>query len=135
VWRALDRLKRSGVTLLITTHYMEEAARMCDRLVIMDHGKIVTEGEPGELVLEHVGREVLELRLAEECDADGLLAALDGRVDGHDLAEDLLMLYTSDAEALLAEIDHNQYPHDSALVRQATLEDVFLRLTGRSLRE
>ena len=68
------------------------------------------------LVLEHVGREVLELRLAEECDADGLLAALDGRVDGHDLAEDLLMLYTSDAEALLAEIDHNQYPHDSALV-------------------
>jgi lipooligosaccharide transport system ATP-binding protein len=135
VWRALDRLKRSGVTLLITTHYMEEAARMCDRLVIMDHGKIVTEGEPGELVLEHVGREVLELRLAEECDAEGLLAALDGRVDGHDLAEDLLMLYTSDAEALLAEIDHNQYPHDSALVRQATLEDVFLRLTGRSLRE
>jgi lipooligosaccharide transport system ATP-binding protein len=135
VWRALDRLKRRGVTLLITTHYMEEAARLCDRLVIMDHGRIVTEGEPGALVLEHVGREVLELRLAEGCDADGLLATLDGRVDGHDLAEDLLMLYTSDAEALLAEIDDRRYPHDSALVRRATLEDVFLRLTGRSLRE
>jgi lipooligosaccharide transport system ATP-binding protein len=135
VWRALDRLKRRGVTLLLTTHYMEEAARLCDRLVIMDHGRIVTEGEPGALVLEHVGREVLELRLAEGCDADGLLATLDGRLDGHDLAEDLLMLYTSDAEALLAEIDDRSYPHDSALVRQATLEDVFLRLTGRTLRE
>ncbi|HEX2436071.1 MAG TPA: ABC transporter ATP-binding protein [Solirubrobacterales bacterium] len=135
VWRALDRLKRRGVTLLMTTHYMEEAARLCDRLVIMDHGKIVTEGEPGALVLEHVGREVLELQLAEGCDADQLLASLDGRLEGHDFAEDLLMLYTSDAEALLAEIDHRSYPHESAIARQATLEDVFLRLTGRSLRE
>jgi lipooligosaccharide transport system ATP-binding protein len=135
VWRALDRLKRRGVTLLITTHYMEEAARLCDRLVIMDHGKIVTEGEPGALVLEHVGREVLELRLAEDCDADKLLASRDGRLEGHDFAEDLLMLYTSDAEALLTEIDHRSYPHESAIARQATLEDVFLRLTGRSLRE
>jgi lipooligosaccharide transport system ATP-binding protein len=135
VWRALDRLKRRGVTLVITTHYMEEAARLCDRLVIMDHGKIVTEGEPGALVLEHVGREVLELQLAEGCDADQLLASLDGKLDGHDFAEDLLMLYTSDAEALLAEIDHRSYPHESAIARQATLEDVFLRLTGRSLRE
>jgi lipooligosaccharide transport system ATP-binding protein len=135
VWRALDRLKRRGVTLLITTHYMEEAARLCDRLVIMDHGRIVTEGEPGALVLEHVGREVLELRLAEGCDADKLLASLDGKLDGHDFAEDLLMLYTSDAEDLLAEIDQRRYPHESAIARQATLEDVFLRLTGRSLRE
>jgi lipooligosaccharide transport system ATP-binding protein len=135
VWRALDRLKRRGVTLLLTTHYMEEAARLCDRLVIMDHGRIVTEGEPGALALEHVGREVLELELAEGCDADALLAALDGRLDGHELAEDTLMLFTSDAEKLLEEIDQRRYPHESALVRQATLEDVFLRLTGRSLRE
>jgi lipooligosaccharide transport system ATP-binding protein len=123
------------VTLLITTHYMEEAARLCDRLVIMDHGRIVAEGKPQALVLEHVGREVLELRLAEGCDAEALIGALDGRLDGHDLAEDLLMLYTSDAEALLAEIDQRSFPHDSALVRRATLEDVFLRITGRSLRE
>jgi lipooligosaccharide transport system ATP-binding protein len=135
VWRALDRLKRRGVTLVMTTHYMEEAARLCDRLVIMDHGKIVTEGEPGALVLQHVGREVLELQLAEGCDADKLLASLDGKLEGHDFAEDLLMLYTSDAEGLLAEIDHRSYPHESAIARQATLEDVFLRLTGRSLRE
>jgi lipooligosaccharide transport system ATP-binding protein len=135
VWRALDRLKRRGVTLVITTHYMEEAARLCDRLVIMDHGRIVAEGEPGALVLEHVGREVLELELSEGCDADGLIAALDGRLDGHDLSDEVLMLYTSDAEALLAEIDHREYPHESAFVRRATLEDVFLRITGRSLRE
>jgi lipooligosaccharide transport system ATP-binding protein len=135
VWRALDRLKRRGVTLLLTTHYMEEAARLCDRLVIMDHGRIVTEGEPGALVLEHVGREVLELELSEGCDPQALLAALDGRLEGHDHAEDSLMLYTSDAEELLAEIDQRRFPHESALVRRATLEDVFLRLTGRSLRE
>jgi lipooligosaccharide transport system ATP-binding protein len=135
VWRALDRLKRRGVTLLITTHYMEEAARLCDRLVIMDHGKIVAEGEPGELVLEHVGREVLELELSEGCDAEALIAALDGKLAGHDLSDELLMLYTSDADALLAEIDHREYPHESAYVRRATLEDVFLRITGRSLRE
>jgi lipooligosaccharide transport system ATP-binding protein len=135
VWRALDRLKRRGVTLLLTTHYMEEAARMCDRLVIMDHGKIVTEGEPQALVLEHVGREVLELRLSEGCDPQALLAALDGRLDGHELAEESLMLFTSDAEELLAEIDQRSFPHESALVRRATLEDVFLRLTGRTLRE
>src|SRR6266545_3073773 len=135
VWGALDRLKRRGVTLLLTTHYMEEAARLCDRLVIMDEGEIVAEGEPQALVVEHVGREVLELKLAADCNPDALVAALDGRLDGHELAEDTLMLFASDAEALLAEIDAQRFPHDSAWVRRATLEDVFLRLTGRSLRE
>ena len=135
VWRALDRLKRQGVTLLITTHYMEEAARMCDRLVIMDHGRIVAEGEPQALVLEHVGREVLELRVDEGCDPGELVAALDGDLDGHEAAEGSLMLFTPDAEELLASIDHDRFPTESALVRRATLEDVFLRLTGRSLRE
>jgi lipooligosaccharide transport system ATP-binding protein len=135
VWGALDRLKRRGVTLLVTTHYMDEAARLCDRLVIMDEGKIVVEGTPAELILEHVGREVLELRLAEGCDADALLASLDGRISGHEQAEDLLMIYASDAEALLRHLDEQRYPHESAVVRRATLEDVFLRLTGRSLRE
>jgi lipooligosaccharide transport system ATP-binding protein len=135
VWRALDRLKRRGVTLLLTTHYMEEAARLCDRLVILDEGRIVAHGEPQALVLEHVGREVLELELAEGCDPEALLAALDGRLDGHELAEGTLMLFASDAEQLLAEIDARRFPHDSAWVRPATLEDVFLRLTGRSLRE
>ena len=135
VWRSLETLKRRGVTLLLTTHYMEEAARLCDRLVIMDEGSIVVEGEPGALVREHVGREVLELRVSDECDAQELVASLDGRLEGHDFTEDALMLYAPDAEELLEAIDHERYPTESALVRRATLEDVFLRLAGRSLRE
>jgi len=135
VWRALERLRARGVTLLLTTHYMEEAARLCDRLLIMDHGRIVTEGEPGALVHEHVGREVLELKLGEGCEADALLASLDGRLDGHELTEDVLMLYADDAEEVLRVLDQERFPTDSALVRHATLEDVFLRLTGRSLDE
>jgi lipooligosaccharide transport system ATP-binding protein len=135
VWGALDRLKRRGVTLLVTTHYMEEAARLCDRLVIMDEGRIVVEGRPQDLVLEHVGREVLELRLSEGCDPGELLASLDGRITGHERAEDLLMIFATDAEDLLRQLDEGRFPHESALVRRATLEDVFLRLTGRSLRE
>ncbi len=86
VWGALCRLRRRGVTLLLTTHYMEEAERLCDRLVIMDEGRIVAEGRPSDLVRHHVGREVLELRLDEGCDAYRLVASLDGRIQGHDLS-------------------------------------------------
>src|SRR5262249_47544607 len=135
VWGALDRLRRRGVTLLLTTHYMEEAERLCDRLVIMDEGRIVAEGRPADLVRNHVGREVLELMLDEGCDSDRLLACAGGRIPGHSLPERTLMLYADDAEAVLEELDHDVYPTESALVRRATLEDVFLRLTGRSLRE
>jgi lipooligosaccharide transport system ATP-binding protein len=145
VWGALDRLRRRGVTLILTTHYMEEAERLCDRLVIMDEGRIVAAGRPGDLVRHHVGREVLELQLDDGCDADRLVGSLDGSIQGHDLLEssvqdhDLsprtLMLYADDAEAVLEGLDHDAFPTESALVRRATLEDVFLRLTGRSLRE
>jgi lipooligosaccharide transport system ATP-binding protein len=135
VWNALDRLRRRGVTLLLTTHYMEEAERLCDRLVIMDEGRIVADGRPPDLVRHHVGREVLELRLDEGCDPERLVGSLDGRIQGHDLSDHTLMLYADDAEAVLAGIDHDSFPTESALVRRATLEDVFLRLTGRSLRE
>jgi lipooligosaccharide transport system ATP-binding protein len=135
VWGALDRLRRRGVTLLLTTHYMEEAERLCDRLVIMDEGRIVAEGRPADLVRAHVGREVLELRLDENCDAERLVASLDGQIQGHDRSERTVMLYADDAEAVLEQLDHDSYPTESALVRRATLEDVFLRLTGRSLRE
>jgi lipooligosaccharide transport system ATP-binding protein len=123
------------VTLLLTTHYMEEAERLCDRLVIMDEGRIVAEGRPADLVRAHVGREVLELRLDENCDAERLVASLDGQIQGHDRSERTVMLYADDAEAVLEQLDHDSYPTESALVRRATLEDVFLRLTGRSLRE
>jgi lipooligosaccharide transport system ATP-binding protein len=135
VWQALDRLRRRGVTLLLTTHYMEEAERLCDRLVIMDEGRIVTDGKPSELVRHHVGREVLELKLDEGCDAGRLVGSLDGAIQGHDLSDRTLMLYADDAEAVLEGLDHDTFPTESALVRRATLEDVFLRLTGRSLRE
>jgi lipooligosaccharide transport system ATP-binding protein len=135
VWGALDRLRRRGVTLLLTTHYMEEAERLCDRLVILDEARIVTDGRPADLVRSHVGREVLELQLDEGCDADRLVGSLDGRIQGHDLSERTLMLYADDAESLLSGLDHDRFPTESALVRRATLEDVFLRLTGRSLRE
>jgi lipooligosaccharide transport system ATP-binding protein len=135
VWRALERLRRRGVTLLLTTHYMEEAARLCDSLLIMDEGRIVAEGTPAELVSEHAGREALELELAEECDAEALLASLGQRAAEHELHDGALTLFADDAEELLRSLDHERFPTDSAMVRRATLEDVFLRLTGRSLRE
>jgi lipooligosaccharide transport system ATP-binding protein len=135
VWRALDRLRRQGVTLLLTTHYMEEAARLCDRLLIMDDGRIVTEGEPRRLVDKHVGREILELELGDGCDGEALVESIDGRLSGHDLSDGRLTLFTEDAEELLHSLDHERFPTDSAYVRRATLEDVFLRLTGRTLRE
>jgi lipooligosaccharide transport system ATP-binding protein len=114
---------------------MEEAARLCDRLLIMDNGRIVVEGEPAALVREHAGREALELELAEGCDAAALLASLGERADGHELHDSDLTLFADDAEELLRRLDHDRFPTDSAMVRRATLEDVFLRLTGRSLRE
>ena len=135
VWRALERLRRQGVTLLLTTHYMEEAARLCDRLLIMDDGRIVTEGQPRRLVDQHVGREILELELGDGCDGEALVESIDGRVSGHDLSDGRLTLFTDDAEELLHSLDHERFPTDSAYVRRATLEDVFLRLTGRTLRE
>ena len=135
VWRSLERLKRRGVTLLLTTHYMEEASRLCDRLLIMDEGRIVTEGSPAALILQHTGREALELELGEDGDASELLDTLTGRAGGHELHDGALTIFAQDAEELLHSIDHARFPTDSAIVRRATLEDVFLRLTGRSLRE
>ena len=135
VWRALERLRRRGVTLLLTTHYMEEAARLCDRLLIMDAGRIVAEGDPATLVREHAGREALELELADDCDPAALIATLGERADAHELHDGALTLFADDAEELLHSLDHDRFPTDSAVVRSATLEDVFLRLTGRTLRE
>jgi lipooligosaccharide transport system ATP-binding protein len=134
LWERLYRLKQRGATLVITTHYMDEAEQLCDRLVVMDKAKIVAEGTPRELIDRYSTREVLELRFPDEA-----RPGLDGRLDG--LAErieelpDRVLLYTSDGEGTLEAIHARQVPIDSALVRRATLEDVFLRLTGRSLVE
>jgi lipooligosaccharide transport system ATP-binding protein len=134
VWERLRLLRRGGATLVITTHYMDEAAQLCDRLVIMDHGRIVRAGRPAELVAQEVGREVLELRVSPG-DVPRLLAHLDGRPRGHESHGDLLLLFTDDAESLHAEARGSGVPIQLQAVRVAGLEDVFLRLTGRSLRD
>jgi lipooligosaccharide transport system ATP-binding protein len=134
VWDRLYRLKSRGVTLVITTHYMDEAEQLCDRLVVMDHAKIVASGSPRELIEQYSTREVLELRLT-----DAVRGTLDGRLD--DLADrveelpDRILLYAADGEQALEGIHARQIPIESALVRRSTMEDVFLRLTGRSLVE
>jgi lipooligosaccharide transport system ATP-binding protein len=134
VWDRLYRLKSRGVTLVITTHYMDEAEQLCDRLVVMDHAKIVASGSPRELIEQYSTREVLELRLT-----DAVRGTLDGRLD--DLADrveelpDRILLYAPDGEQALEGIHARQIPIESALVRRSTLEDVFLRLTGRTLVE
>lgn len=136
VWESLDRLKREGVTLVITTHYMDEAERLCDELVIMDSGRIVAGGKPRDLIEEQVGQEVLELRPTSDCSETELIASLEGPdVLGVERASGAILLFTGDAEALLTRHDHNRFPLEAALARRATIEDVFLKLTGRSLRE
>ncbi|HET6379868.1 MAG TPA: ABC transporter ATP-binding protein [candidate division Zixibacteria bacterium] len=134
VWERLYRLKQRGRTLIITTHYMDEAEQLCDRLVVMDKAKIVAEGSPRELIERYSTREVLELRMS-----DAVRATLNGKLDGiADRVEELpdrLLLYVADGEHALETIHTRQIPLESALVRRATLEDVFLRLTGRSLIE
>ena len=134
IWDRLYRLKRRGATLLLTTHYMDEAEQLCDRLVIMDKGKIVAEGSPRQLIERYSTREVLELRLRDDVRAslDGRVAALAERVQE---MPDRLQLYTADAEHVLEQVRELGIPLDSALVRRATLEDVFLRLTGHALIE
>jgi lipooligosaccharide transport system ATP-binding protein len=134
IWERLYQLKRRGATLLLTTHYMDEAEQLCDRLVVMDKARIVAEGSPRELIERHSTREVLELRLR-----DDVRASLDGKLDNlADRIEELpdrLLLYTADGEQALQQVHLRNIPLDSALVRRSTLEDVFLRLTGRTLVE
>jgi lipooligosaccharide transport system ATP-binding protein len=134
LWERLYRLKQRGSTLIITTHYMDEAEQLCDRLVVMDKAKIVAEGSPRELIDRYSTRDVLELRIP-----DSARGALNGRLDGlADRVEELpdrLLLYTADGERTLEQVHAREIPVESALVRRGTLEDVFLRLTGRSLVE
>ena len=134
VWERLRTLRRGGATLVLTTHYMDEAAQLCDRLVIMDAGRIVRAGRPADLIAREVGREVLELRLAP-ADVPALLEHLGGRARGHEVDDDLLLLFCDDAEALHAHARLAPVPARLQAARAAGLEDVFLRLTGRRLRD
>jgi lipooligosaccharide transport system ATP-binding protein len=134
LWDRLYRLKQRGATLIITTHYMDEAEQLCDRLVVMDKARIVAEGSPPELIERYSTREVLELRFgdAERASLDGQLEGLAERVE---VLPDRTLLYTDDGEAALDEVHRRNIHVQSALVRRASLEDVFLSLTGRSLVE
>jgi len=133
VWERLYRLKQQGVTLVLTTHYMDEAEQLCDRLVIMDKGRIAAEGSPRQLIDHHCTREVLELRFGPDDDHSALADKLDGVGSRVEVLPDRLLLYTANADAALAEATTRGLSPESWLVRRGTLEDVFLRLTGRSL--
>jgi lipooligosaccharide transport system ATP-binding protein len=134
LWDRLYRLKQRGVTLVLTTHYMDEAEQLCDRLVVMDKAKIVAEGSPRSLIEQYSTREVTELRFPV-----GVQETLDGQLDG--LAErierlpDRVLLYADDGEATVAAAHARGLQPEQVLVRRSSLEDVFLRLTGRSLVE
>jgi lipooligosaccharide transport system ATP-binding protein len=137
VWERLYRLKQRGVTLVLTTHYMDEAEQLCDRLVVMDAGRIVAEGSPSQLIARYSSREVVELRfglddLAGPAGAE-LVKALDGLADRVEPLPDRLLLYTDDGDATTAALSARRIEPTSVLVRRSTLEDVFLHLTGRTL--
>ncbi len=134
LWDRLYRLKAEGVTLVITTHYMDEAEQLCDRLVVMDHGRIVASGAPRQLIAEHSTREVLELRFG----IDGhlpLAESLGDLATRVEVLPDRLLLYVDDGDEVLQSVHGRGLTPESALVRRSTLEDVFLALTGRTLVE
>ena len=135
VWDRLYRLKRQGVTLLLTTHYMDEAEQLCDRLVVMDKGKIVAEGSPRELIERYSTREVVELRFDDGSRPDDLGYWTEGLVARVESLPDRVLLYTQDGDAASHELHERGLVPESVLVRRSTLEDVFLHLTGRSLIE
>jgi len=135
VWDRLYRLKQSGVTLVLTTHYMDEAEQLCDRLVVMDKGKIVAEGSPRELIERYSTREVVELRFDNGSRPEDLSYWTDGIVDRVEHLPDRVLLYTGNGDAAAHQLHERGLVPESVLVRRSTLEDVFLHLTGRTLVE
>jgi lipooligosaccharide transport system ATP-binding protein len=132
LWDRLYRLKQRGVTLIITTHYMDEAEQLCDRLVVMDGGRIAAEGSPAALVAKWSSREVVELRFGagDNQSAGEELVGLAARTE---VLADRVLLYTDDGDDVMRAVHEAGWRPDNAFVRRSTLEDVFLRLTGRSL--
>lgn len=134
LWDRLYRLKQQGATLIITTHYMDEAEQLCDRLVVMDEGRIVAEGSPRDLISEYAPREVVELRFAEG-QQDGATLQLEGLAPRSEVLADRVLLYTEDADETQSQLHRRGIDVEQVLVRRSTLEDVFLRLTGRGLND
>lgn len=134
LWDRLFRLKERGTTLVLTTHYMDEAEQLCDRLVVVDHGRIMAEGSPSQLIRQYASREVAELRFGSDRNAEAA-ARLEGMAERIEVLPDRVLLYTDDGEALLERVTDLGLHPTTSLVRRSSLEDVFLRLTGRSLIE
>ncbi|MFP5577194.1 MAG: ABC transporter ATP-binding protein [Acidimicrobiia bacterium] len=135
LWDRLYGLKRQGVTLILTTHYMDEAEQLCDRLVVMDEGRIVDEGSPRQLIERHVTAEVVELRFADHELQEKALPVATEVADRHEALADRLLLYTDDGEATRTALADRGVQAVTELTRRASLEDVFLALTGRTLDE
>jgi lipooligosaccharide transport system ATP-binding protein len=135
LWDRLYRLKRQGVTLVLTTHYMDEAEQLCDRLVIMDGGRIVAEGSPRTLIDAHVTREVVEVRLDLATDPVEAGAQLERFGERIEPLADRVLIYTHDGDTTAHAIENDGFGDAQVLVRRASLEDVFLILTGRSLED
>jgi lipooligosaccharide transport system ATP-binding protein len=132
LWDRLYRLKQQGVTLIVTTHYMDEAEQLCDRLVVMDKAKIVAEGSPRQLIEAYSTREVLEMRFPVGVQ-ETILDRLDGLAKRTEVLPDRVLLYTDRGDETVAEVTQRGLFPESVVVRRSTLEDVFLRLTGRTL--
>ncbi|MCY1141821.1 ABC transporter ATP-binding protein [Actinoplanes sp. Pm04-4] len=132
VWERLFRLKQQGVTLVLTTHYMDEAEQLCDRLVVMDGGRIVAEGSPRSLIEQYSTREVVELRFNTE-DQAAYADKLAGIGDRLEVLPDRILLYVGDGDGAADEVNRRSLSPASVLVRRSSLEDVFLHLTGRTL--
>jgi lipooligosaccharide transport system ATP-binding protein len=132
LWDRLFRLKEDGVTLLITTHFMDEAEQLCDRLVVMDKGSIMAEGSPAQLIKDYSTKEVLEVRFGSERNSQMAndLSQLCERIEE---LPDRILMYTEDGEELLERVYKKNFHPKTSLVRRSSLEDVFLRLTGRTL--
>jgi lipooligosaccharide transport system ATP-binding protein len=132
LWDRLFRLKEDGVTLLITTHFMDEAEQLCDRLVVMDKGSIMAEGSPAQLIKDYSTKEVLEVRFGSERNAQ-MADELRQLCDRIEELPDRILMYTEDGEELLERVYKKDFHPKTSLVRRSSLEDVFLRLTGRTL--
>ncbi|HST67628.1 MAG TPA: ABC transporter ATP-binding protein [Mycobacteriales bacterium] len=132
LWDRLFRLKQQGVTLILTTHYMDEAEQLCDRLVVMDKSKIVAEGSPAQLIAGWSSREVVEVRF-QPGEHEAMAATLEDLAERVEVLPDRLLLYTADGDAAAAAVHERGLRPAGVLVRRSTLEDVFLRLTGRTL--
>ncbi|MBE3078810.1 ABC transporter ATP-binding protein [Clavibacter michiganensis] len=134
LWDRLFRLKEQGTTLVLTTHYMDEAEQLCDRIVVVDEGRIMAEGSPASLIRDHSSREVLEVRFGSDRN-ESASREIAGYGDRVEVLADRVLVYASDGEAVLSRILEQGLKPITTLVRRSSLEDVFLRLTGRSLVE